>query len=136
MKILMFHVLEFWYKTTKKTIETAPDINEEKKFSNSSLIFIHTEEKDIEKKNKVLRSALKNILWHMRKCGADKVILHSFAHLSSSKSSPEFAIEAIEWLEQKISERNILVYKTPFGYFLEFKLHVSGESIGRVFKEL
>jgi len=136
MKLLMFHALEFWYKTSRKNLPDTVEVDEENEFKNSSLIFIHTEEKDENNKNSVLRKALKNILWHMRKVGADKIILHSFAHLSSSKSSPEFAKEVIDWLEMKIKERNIPVFKTPFGYFLEIKLHVSGESLGRVFKEL
>ena len=136
MKLLMLHALEFWYKTSRKNLPDTVEVDEENEFKNSSLIFIHTEEKDENNRNSVLRKALKNILWHMRKVGADKIILHSFAHLSSSKSSPEFAKEAIDWLEMKIKERNIPVFKTPFGYFLEIKLHVSGESLGRVFKEL
>ncbi|MGQ4915985.1 MAG: threonyl-tRNA synthetase editing domain-containing protein [Candidatus Asgardarchaeia archaeon] len=136
MKLLMFHALEFWYKTSRKNLPDTVEVDEENEFKNSSLIFIHTEEKDENNKNSVLRKALKNILWHMRKVATDKIILHSFAHLSSSKSSPEFAKEAIDWLEMKIKERNIPVFKTPFGYFLEIKLHVSGESLGRVFKEI
>ncbi|MHA1471343.1 MAG: threonyl-tRNA synthetase editing domain-containing protein, partial [Candidatus Asgardarchaeia archaeon] len=94
------------------------------------------EEKDEKDANSVLRKALKNIIWHMRKAKTDKIILHSFAHLSSSKSSPEFAMYAINWLKEKLEERNIPVFVTPFGYFLELKIHISGESIGRVFKEL
>lgn len=136
MKLLMLHALEFWYKTSKKNLPTAEEINEEKTFTNASLIFIHTEAEDENNANHVLRKALKNILWHMRKVNSDKIILHSFAHLSSSKSTPEFARDAIDWLEAKIKERNIPVYKTPFGYFLEIKLHISGESLGRVFKDL
>jgi|Deesub1362B_J571_1020462.scaffolds.fasta_scaffold09649_2 archaellum biogenesis ATPase FlaH len=132
----MFHVKEFWYKTAQKNIPTVKDVDLEESFSNASLIFIHTEEKDELEKDKVLRKALKNILWHARKCGADKIVLHSFAHLSSSKSSPEFACEAIKWLKNKITKRGIPVFTTPFGYFLEFKLHVGGESIARVYKEL
>ena len=136
MKLLMFHALEFWYKTHKKTLQSVEDLNEEKKFENASLIFIHAEEKDEKDANSVLRKALKNIIWHMRKAKTDKIILHSFAHLSSSKSSPEFAMYAINWLKEKLKERNIPVFVTPFGYFLELKIHISGESIGRVFKEL
>ena len=136
LKLLMFHAKEFWYKTSRKNIPMAEDVEKEESFSNVSLIFIHAEEKDELERDKVLRKALKNILWHARKCGADKVVLHSFAHLSSSKSSPEFAYEAIKWLENKIASKGVPVFTTPFGYFLEFKLHVGGESIARVYKEL
>lgn len=136
MKLLMFHAKEFWYKTARKNIPIAEDVNVMEHFSNVSLIFIHAEEKDELEKDKVLRKALKNILWHAKKCGAEKIVLHSFAHLSSSKSSPEFAYEAIKWLKNKIADRDIPVFTTPFGYFLEFKLHVGGKSIARVYKEL
>lgn len=79
-------------------MSTAKDVEKEESFSNVSLIFTHIEKKDKLERGKVFRKTLKNILWHARKCGADKIVLHSFAHLSSSKSSPEFAYETIKWL--------------------------------------
>jgi len=59
LKLLMFHAKEFWYKTSRKNIPMAEDVEKEESFSNVSLIFIHTEEKDELERDKVLRKALK-----------------------------------------------------------------------------
>jgi len=64
------------------------------------------------------------------------VVLHSFAHLSSSKSSPEFAIEVFEVIKEKLEKRGTKVHITPFGYFYEFSIHVRGESLAKVFQEI
>ncbi|MBP2031255.1 hypothetical protein J2755_002218 [Methanohalophilus levihalophilus] len=66
----------------------------------------------------------------------DKIVLHSFAHLSNSNSSPEFATEIISIIKEKLESRNFEVYTTPFGYFSEFSIHVKGESLAKVFKEI
>ena len=132
----MFHAKSFWYKTAVKNSEIAEDISKEEQFTNVSIAFIHVEKEDEEKRAAVIRKSVKNITWHVRKSGAEKIILHSFAHLSESKATPEFSRELIEEIKNKIEAKGYNVTTTPFGYFLEFKLHVGGDSIGRVFKAL
>jgi hypothetical protein len=67
------------------------------------------------------------------KINKDTIVLHSFAHLSSSKSSPEFAMEVFALVKEKLENRGITVHITPFGYFYEFSIHVRGESLAKVF---
>jgi len=63
-------------------------------------------------------------------------VLHSFAHLSDSKSSIKFAATVFEIIKDKLIQKGYEVYVTPFGYFLEFKVHVLGESLAKVWKAL
>jgi hypothetical protein len=37
---------------------------------------------------------------------------------------------------EKLQNAGYTVMCTPFGYFNQFKIHVSGESLAKVFKEL
>ena len=136
MKLLMFHAISYWYKTANKNSDIAEDISKEEKFENVSIAFIHVEKEDEDKRSTVVRKAVKNITWHVRKSGAEKIVLHSFAHLSESKTTPEFAKELIEEIKSRIESKRYSVTTTPFGYFLEFKLHVGGDSIDRVFKAI
>jgi hypothetical protein len=62
-------------------------------------------------------------------------VLHSFNHLSSSKSSPEFARTLLDEVRQRLENTGFIVMVTPFGYFNEFKMHVAGDSLAKVFKE-
>ncbi|MDW7732912.1 MAG: threonyl-tRNA synthetase editing domain-containing protein [Methanolobus sp.] len=136
MKLLLFDVEYFWFDTHCKTIETVGDVEIEEKMENTAVVFIHAEAEDEERKNKVIKSAVGNIKWYLNKVNKDKIVLHSFAHLSSSKSSPEFAMEAIVAIEEKLKNKGINVYSVPFGYLYQFAIHVKGESLAKVFKEI
>ena len=134
MKLLMFHVSEFWYKTYSKTLENVDTQEKEEKINEGIVAFIHIEKEDEERENKLRAKAVDNIRWLLKKTNTNTVVLHSFAHLSESKSSPEFAQKLIDRLKGSLEERHIITYVTPYGYFLEFKIHVLGESLAKVFK--
>ena len=134
MKLLMFHVSEFWYKTYSKTLENVDTQEKEEKINEGIVVFIHIEKEDEERENKLREKAVDNIRWLLKKTNTNTVVLHSFAHLSESKSSPEFAQKLIDRLKCSLEERHIIIHVTPYGYFLEFQLHVLGESLAKVFK--
>lgn len=134
MKLLMFHVNEFWYKTYSKTLENVDTQKREEKINAGIVVFIHIEKEDEERKNKLIGKAVDNIRWLLKKNNTNIAVLHSFAHLSESKSSPEFAHELIEMLKNSLEKHSIITYVTPYGYFLEFKIHVLGNSLAKVFK--
>jgi len=136
MKLLMFDSPTFWYKTYKKTVEDAENVEGEKSINNSVVVFLQSEGEDEERRGKVLKKAVGNISWLTKKNGRTRILLHSFAHLSESKSSIEFAQEMIESLQTKLTEKGFEVETTPFGYFLEFKIHVGGESLAKVWKSI
>ena len=64
------------------------------------------------------------------------VVLHSFNHLSGSKAGPEFAGPLIEEARERLERSGYTVGMTPFGYLNEWNLHVAGDSLAKVFKEL
>jgi hypothetical protein len=74
-------------------------------------------------------------MWLAGKFGTKNVVLHSFNHLSSSKSSPEFAKTLLEEVRLRLERTGCKVMTTPFGYFNEFRMHVAGDSLAKVFKE-
>lgn len=134
MKLLMFHVKEFWYKTYSKTLENVATQEKEEKIDGGIVVFIHVEKEDEGREIKLKGKSVDNIRWLLKKTNTSSVVLHSFAHLSESKSSPEFAQKLIEGLKSSLEERSIITLVTPYGYFLEFKIHVLGESLAKVFK--
>jgi hypothetical protein len=136
MKLLMFHAKEFWFSTFKKILEDVKDVKKEERIEEAEVIFIHTEKKDEERKNKVIRNAVKTIKWIVKKVNVSNIVLHPFVHLSNSKSSPEFAQEVIQTVKDKLTGSSLKIYETPFGYMNEFKIHVYGESLGKVFKDI
>lgn len=136
MKLLMFNVKEFWYETFSKTLEDVEEIEKEEIIKDAIVVFANVEKEDEEKTARIIRKTVKNITWLAGKTGRNRIVLHSFAHLSDSKSSVEFAREVFKIIEDRLKDKGYDVFVTPFGYFLEFKLHVLGESLAKVWKAL
>ncbi|MCP8316155.1 MAG: threonyl-tRNA synthetase editing domain-containing protein [archaeon] len=136
MKLLMFNTKEFWYKTFSKTVESVEDLMKEDKWEDALVIFLNVEKEDEEKPNKVLMKAVDNISWLARKVEGRKIVLHSFTHLSESKSTIEFAEKIIKDIRERLQVKGYEAYTTPFGYLLEFKIHVLGDSLAKVWKDI
>jgi len=135
MKLLMFYTKEWWYKTASKTLETVPHIEIEESMTDAVVFFFHCESVDEEKYGSVCDKFVKNVKWLAGKFSTKNVVLHSFNHLSSSKSSPEFAKRLLDDVIIRLERTGYTVMQTPFGYFNEFKMHVAGDSLAKVFKE-
>ena len=135
MKLLMFYTKEWWYKTASKTLNDVPDVDTEEKAENAVVIFFHCEAEDEGKYESIVQKFVKNAKWIAGKFGTKNIVLHSFNHLSSSKSSPEFAGQLLGEVRQRLERTGYAVMTTPFGYFNEFKMHVAGDSLAKVFKE-
>lgn len=136
MKLLMFDTKEFWYKPFSKTIENVPDADREEQFPETLVVFINIEAEDEARNGKVVKKAVDNILWLAKKTSRNCVVLHSFAHLSESKSSPEYAQAALAAIREGLTAKGLMTSITPFGYFLEFRIHVRGDSLAKVWKSI
>ncbi len=136
MKLLMVYADLFGYKTTKKGWENAPDIDEEKEINDALVAFIHLEKEDEERLSQVETKMIKQIKWAARKNETDKIVLHSFAHLSESKANPELIKELFDNAEQRLVNAGYEVYQTPFGYFLDLHFKAPGHSLARIFKDI
>ena len=134
MKLLMIYAERFAYKTSVKAVESAPEITEEKIIENALVGFIHIEEKDEENISNVETKMIKNLKWAARKNNTNKILLHSFAHLSETKASPEITKQLLDNSEKRLQKANYEVYQTPFGYFLDLDLKAPGSSFARLFK--
>jgi Archaea-specific editing domain of threonyl-tRNA synthetase len=135
MKLLMFYTKDWWFRTASKTLADVPDDDREESTENAVVIFFHCESEDEAKYESVLQKFVKNVKWLAGKFGTKNVVLHSFNHLSSSKSSPEFAQKLLEEVRLRLEKTDYEVMTTPFGYFNEFRMHVAGDSLAKVFKE-
>ena len=131
----MFYVHEWWYKTASKSLPEVPDKEREESLTNGVVIFFHSEAEDEANREGVLQKFVKNTKWIAGKFNTKNVVLHSFNHLSSSKSSPEFAESLLEEVKERLQRAGYKVMFTPFGYFNEFRMHVAGDSLAKVFKE-
>ena len=84
----------------------------------------------------MITKLIKNLKWLAGKNNTNKVVLHSFSHLSDSKAEPEIVVDIFNQAEQRLKESDYDVHQTPFGYFLDIDLKAPGTPLSRVFKDI
>lgn len=136
MKLLLFYAPSFWFKTYKKVLEQAADQNMEAECREAVVVFYQVELEDVERRGRVITRLVKNIKWLAGKFGSRTVVLHSFNHLSTSKAPAEYAETLVQDARRRLAGSGYSVVITPFGYLHEWKVHVAGESLAKVFKEI
>ena len=134
MKLLLTFATRMYYKPTVKTLEQFETFEEEETYNDLLVAFIHAEEHDQEDLNKVEKKLVKNIKWACKKNNTKNVMLHSFAHLSNSKASPEFTKELFDKAQKRLENAEYKTWQTPFGYFLDLSIDLPGKSQARIFK--
>ena len=134
MKLLMLYANRISWTPKVKNLDWAEDKTETETYENVLVACIHVEEKDMEDPKRAETNLVKNLKWGARKNETRKIILHSFAHLSDSKATPEFTKELLDKVEQRLKNANYEAYQTPYGYFLDLSLDCPGKSLARVFK--
>ena len=136
MKLLMFHVRDFWFKTYEKNLETEEEREEEGGMPQGGILaWCHVERKDVQDSVPVVRKAAKNLKWLARKVATTDVTLHSFAHLGGDTAEPEAAAELLVSIAERLRAVDFEVHETPWGYFNEFRMHVEGPGLAKVWKE-
>ncbi len=135
MKLLMFYAHNFSYSTASKSLPGAPDLDGEDSLKDAVVVFFHVEAGDEDNRKGCIQKFVKNTKWLCGKFATKSVLLHSFNHLSGSKSSPEFARGVLDEAVERLERAGYTVKTTPFGYFNEFSIHVAGDSLAKVFKE-
>ena len=136
MKLLIIYATTFEYKTSLKSLESVPETTEQKTIENAVVGFIHVEEKDEEHLADVETKLIKNIKWAARKNNTDRIVLHSFTHLSESKASSEITKQLLNNSEQRLKNADYEVHQTPFGYFLDLNVRAPGYPLARLFKDI
>lgn len=132
----MFYAPSFWFKTFEKVLDDVPDKDMEESYENALVIFYHAEETDVERRSNVLTKFIKNVKWLSGKFKTKNLVLHSFNHLSASKAPAAFTSNLIAEVKERLINTGFNVVETPFGYLNEWKIHVAGDSLAKVFKEL
>ena len=134
MKLLLWYMDNFSYKTASKGLEDVPDLDEEGTFKNAVIGFVHLEEKDEETIGSTVTKLIKNLKWLAGKWNTKNVVLHSFAHLAESKASADVVREVFAHARERLEASGYTVGETPIGYFLDIHIDAPGRSLARVWK--
>jgi len=135
MRLLMLYCSRFSYRTSVKGLENVEEVQEENTFENALVGFIHVEPEDEQKLSAIETKLVKNLKWAARKNETNRIVLHSFAHLSEKKGDPEVTKKLFNNAEERLKSAGYETAQTPFGYFLDIDVQAPGHSFARLFKE-
>lgn len=135
MKLLMIYTDKFAYKTSIKNLESVEKLAENKQIENALVGFIQVEQQDEDDISKIETKMIKNLKWAAKKNDTNKIVLHSFAHLSLSKADEGITKELFNRAEKRLEKSGYETSQTPFGYFLDLDIQAPGKSLARIFKE-
>jgi len=132
----MIYANRFAYSTSLKSLDSVPETDEQKIIKNAVVGFIHVEEKDEANLSYVETKLIKNLKWAARKNDTERIVLHSFTHLSESKAAPEITKQLLDSSEERLKTADYEVHQTPFGYFLDLDVDAPGTPLARLFKDI
>lgn len=135
MRVIFWYMERFKFNPAVKNLEQAETVTEPGEVQNAVVAFVHAEEQDVEKAAKVETKLIKNLKWLAGKWQCKTLVLHSFAHLSESKSEPQFLKDLFDRAQQRLEGSGFEVIQTPYGYFLDIEIVAPGRSLARVYKE-
>ena len=136
MKLLLLFVHDYWLRPFEASLPDAPPAPEGVQTGPAVTALIHVEAGDPERQDKLVTKAIKNVKWLAGKFDTRNVVLHSFAHLAATRAEPHQAEAILAAMRAHLESADYSVHTTPFGWFNEFRLHVGGPSLAKVFVEL
>lgn len=136
MKLLLLYTHDYWLQPYQKNLEHAADAPGPIAVQGAVVALVHVEPVDLAAGDKCVTKAIKQLKWLAGKFDTRNVVLHSFAHLAAERAEPLAAQQLLEQMAERLASVGYTVQMSPFGYFNEFKLHVAGPSLAKVFVDL
>jgi len=134
MQILLIHSDYIEYETKKvhllqKRSRIASRKAAWKKLSRFLSLLKKNDEDNIEYATKRTTEEIKKVTDQVK---TNRVMIYPYAHLSSSLSSPQFAIEALKELEKLLKEASFEVKRAPFGWYKSFTIKCKGHPLSEL----
>lgn len=130
----MLHVDYFKSKITEKgRSETVENFTNPETIVDEALIVLTSVEKTDETAPELVSErAVKEVAKIAHNLKVNTIVLHPFAHLFGTLSSPETAIKVLKMIEEKLAKGGFYVIRTPFGWFNTLELKAKGHPLSRV----
>ncbi len=136
MKMLMLYAHAYTLKPHEPSLPDAEPEPPPMGLRDVLVAWIHVEPADVERQERLVTKAIKQLKWLARKMGTRNVVLHSFAHLAKETAPAPVARDLLQAMGTRLRTAGYTVHGAPFGWFNEFSIHVGGPSLAKVFVDL
>ena len=134
MRFLVLHVNSFRCEiTTKGRSKVYEDYDDPVTAVDEALVVLASVERGDERNPAlVARRAATEVHRLSAQLKVLTVVLHPFAHLFASLSTPEVAIDILHRTEHELRNANLQCTRTPFGWFNTLQIDAKGHPLSRV----
>lgn len=139
MKILSLHCDYIKYKPLKKALKQPEELTEKKKMGEEiqdPLVILIAIEKQDETNSNIIKQISNEVSKIAKQVKAKNIVLYPYAHLSSSLSSPDYALKILKQTEKELKKYGFKVARAPFGYYKEFELKCKGHPLSELSREI
>ena len=138
MKILSLHTDYIEFKPLKKALRKISDLSEKEMKGDraeDALVIMTAVEKGDEDVEGVVAELVKAVKDIAEQVKSNNIVLYPYAHLSSSLSSPDVAMDVLEKAEKAL-KKFFSVTRAPFGYYKQFEMKVKGHPLSELSREI
>ena len=134
MRVLLIHSDYLKYKTKNKTpiAEEIDDAKMEGLFKESLVVFTAVEKEDEKNSESVIANLIAEIKKVTSQVKPQNIVLYPYAHLSSSLSSPDFAIATLKKVESTLIQEGFDTFRVPFGWYKSFEVSCKGHPLSEL----
>lgn len=134
MRFLVLHVNHFCCTVTTKGRSSVYEAYEDPvtRVDEALVVLASVERGDERNPALVAQRASAEIVKLATQLNVQTVVLHPFAHLFATLSSPDIAIEVLSRTHEALVAAGLQSYRTPFGWFNTLQIDAKGHPISRV----
>lgn len=133
MRILAIHADRISWKANRKT-KFAEEITGPKadEMTNCVVLFSSVEKLDENDPKKVIDTATHDVVHRLDQVKVNRVVIFPYAHLTSTLSRPDVALQVLRGLEESLKSRGLDVKRAPFGWYKEYDLKSTGHPLSEL----
>ena len=137
MKILLMHCDWIEWAAVKKAIKSAEEGIDKKpvKVEECLVVFTAVEKSDEKDPAKAVEEYVKNVKDVAGQVKAGNIVVYPYAHLSSSLSSVEIALQVLKDAEAELS-KEFKVWRAPFGWYKKLSLAAKGHPLSELSRQI
>ena len=136
MRLLLIHSDNIEYEAKKKTKFAEETCNPSDSLKDAIVAFCAVEAPDEEGIDDVIAQAVSTIGEMAGQVDCKRVMVYPYAHLSSDLSSPDFAVGALQSLENNLSQAGYEVKRAPFGWYKSFTVSCKGHPLSELSRSI
>ncbi|MBC7120104.1 MAG: threonine--tRNA ligase [Candidatus Methanosuratus sp.] len=134
MRLLLIHAdyIEFTaLEPAMPNPERIEGVGKKERVEECLVAFSTVEKSDEESPEEVAKNAAAIILEHAAAVKTTKTVLYPYAHLSSSLSRPDAAVEILKMTEDAL-RGSVEVFRAPFGWYKSFEIRCKGHPLSEL----